>query len=375
MTKKRGQNEGTIYRRTDGRWAATISLGYRNQRRHRKTFYGKTKAEVHHKLVEAQRNEQLGLNVAPARITVAQFLHQWLEEIVKPKARPSTYRSYEQICRNHLVPALGKTQLSKLSVVQVQSFLNQRSKDGISSEHLRRVLRAALAKAERWDLVPRNVCRLADAPSRPKRKSVFLTQDQAKAFMGAIAGHRLEGLFKLTLALGLRLGEVAGLRWSDVDFEAGTLSVSAQLQRVEGKLRHVDLKTTRSRRTLPLPAFVVESLRKHKSRQAEEKLWNIDRWQEQGLVFTSTIGTPVDLRNVRRSLAEVLKKADLPPMRFHDLRHSAASLMLAAGADLRLIMETLGHSQIAVTADLYTHVAPQLQRGIADRMDAMLSSA
>lgn len=389
MSKKRGQNEGTVHKRKDGRWAATISLGYRGGKRVRKTFYGHTKAEVHEQLVVAQRSVQTGIRVQSASPTLAEFLTKWLEDVVKLRTRPSTYRSYEQICRNHLIPGLGKTNLVKLTPQQIQTFLKDRHERGrcisqcargsaprgVSAEHIRRVLRAALGQAEKWDLVPRNVCRLAEAPKRSSQSPKFLDHYQALVFLKHIEGTANDALFSLTLSLGLRLGEVLGLRWSDLDFAGRSVTVQGQFQRLDGQLIRVEPKTARSKRTLPVPDFVLSKLLKHRASQAEIRLVNSDRWVDHDLIFTNLTGNPVDKRNLRRALQAALERAGLPVIRFHDLRHSAASLMLAQGADLRLIMETLGHSQIAITANLYSHVAPKLQREIADRMDRALSPA
>lgn len=373
-SKKRGQNEGTIFQRPSGQWVARISLGYDTvtHKRLQKAFTGKTKEEVRRKLTEAMRAHDQGLTVNPKAQTVGQFLTHWLEEVVKQRVRPATYRSYEQIVRNHLMPGLGKYPLQKLTPLIVQTFLNAKAETGISVEHLRRVLRSALTQAVKWDLVPRNAAALVSAPKKEKHEFAYLSPEMAKAFLVAAKEHRAEALFTVAVAVGLRLGEALGLRWQDVDLDEGTLTVRYQLQRLGGKAQLVEPKTTRARRTLPLPEFAIKALKAHKVRQLEERLMNADVWREQGLVFPSSVGTPMFERNVRRTLSAILTKCELPPMRFHDLRHTCATLLLVQGTDPRTIMETLGHSQIALTLNTYSHVLPSLQRDAADRMNRLL---
>lgn len=375
-TKKRGQNEGTIFQRADGKWVSRISLGYDlvSGKRRQKTFYGETKEDVRRKLTEAMRGNDLGLNVSPKSQTVEQFLKVWLETVAKPRIRPRTYRSYEQIVRNHLVPGLGRIELQRLTPQQVQAFLNAKSEAGLSVEHLRRVLRTALTQAVKWDYVPRNVAALVSTPKKSKHEFAYLDAVGARKFVEAVRGHRLEALFTVALAVGLRLGEALGLTWDDVDLDEGTLRVRSQMQRTKGKVEFVQPKTERARRVIPLPAFAVQALIRHRGRQAEERLMNADVWQNYNLVFTSSVGTPPEERNVRRSLDALLLGAGLPRLRFHDLRHSCATLLLSQGVDVRTIMETLGHSQIALTLNTYSHVVPALKKDAATKMDAMLGA-
>ena len=188
-----------------------------------------------------------------------------------------------------------------------------------------------------------------------------------------VRGERLEALYAVALAAGLRQGEALGLHWSDVDLETGTLTVRQTLQRVAGKLELGEAKTDRSPRTLHLPGFAVEALRCHKIRQLEERLQAGPMWQDRGLVFTTHTGGPIAKENFRRTWARLLKRAALPAIRFHDLRHSCASLLRAQGADARLIMEILGHSQISTTLDVYTHLFQPAGKDAAGRLDAALS--
>ncbi len=373
---KRGQNEGSIYKRRDGRWVATINLGYRNGKRWRKSFYGSTRREVQERLATALKAQQDGLPVTPERQTVANYLNEWLVECVKPSVRPRTYEGYEGHVRLHISPALGRIRLVKLTPQQVRAFLNDKRREGHSPrsvQYMHAVLRCALGRALKDGQAARNVAKLVDPPKVERPEVEPLTPEQARAFLKAIEGDRLEALYSVALAIGLRRGEVLGLRWSDVDLEEGTTRVQGSLQRINGELRRVEPKTKRSRRTIALPDAAVAVLRRHRVRQKEERLLAGSRWKNTDMVFTTRIGTPLEPRNISRHFQRTLKTAKLPRKRFHDLRHTCASLLLAQGVHPRVVMEILGHSQIGLTMNTYSHVIPELQREAAGRMDALLA--
>ena len=359
---KRGQCEGSIYKRQDGRWVGSLNLGYENGKRRRKYFYGKTRKEVQERLTAALRSHQLGITIPNDRQTVGRFLDRWLTESVKPSVRPLTFETYEVIVRSHIKPELGRIILSKLSPQDVQRLLNNKLASGLSAARvgrIRDVLRNALNKACRWDLLARNVAALVDPPTIEHSEVQTFTAEQSRTFLEAAKGDRMEALYSVALAVGLRRGEALGLSWQDVDLDEGTLALKKQLQRINGKLTLVDLKTSRSRRTIVLPQIAVTALKAHRSRQIEERLFAGPLWEETGLVFTTTIGTPLEAGNVaRRSFKRILRKAGLPNITFHALRHTAATLLLAQGVHPRVVMETLGHSQISLTMNTYSHVLP-----------------
>jgi integrase len=337
--------------------------------------YAKTRHEVIAKLRAAQMQLAPG-QVAPRRSpTVAEYLHIWLESSVRPRVRPLTYAGYKVNVDKHLVPTLGKIRLDQLTPLHVQGMINNRLREGLSPKtvaYVHQVLRTALSTAVRWDIVSRNVAKLVDRP-RIERKSVNpLTPDEARRFLAAIQGHRLEALFSVALSLGLRQGEVLGLRWEDMDLAAGTLKVRHQLQRVEGRLVLVPPKTVKSRRTLVLPPLIVDSLREHEKRQVAEKIWAGSRWEESGLVFANRTGGPTQAKRVIEQFHRALHDAGMRRIRFHDLRHSCATLLLVQGVSPRVVMEVLGHSEIALTMNAYSHVIPELQREAAVRMQAIL---
>lgn len=373
--RKRGQNEGTIYRRLDGRWCGAISLGYKNGRMMRKYFYGKTRGEVQKLLTKALHDQNRGLPVAVERQTVAQFLRRWLDDHVKPSVRDKTLRSYEQTFRLYLEPKLGHVILEKLAPQHVQKMMSELTQE-VSvhcARYSRTVLRCALGKAMKWNLVARNVATLVDPPHVRRGHVNPWTPEEARCFLDAIKGDRLETLFSVALALGLRRGEALGLRWEDIDFEKRALRVVNQLQRTKGRMQLVELKSDSSHRTLTLPEVAVSSLRAHRVRQLEEKMAAGSGWTDSDFVFTTTIGTPIDERNLLRRFRALTTKAGLRRQRFHDLRHCAASLLLAKGVPSKVVQEILGHSSIALTLNTYSHVMPSLKQEAADLMDAVLT--
>jgi integrase len=378
MMSRRGQGEGTIRQRklaNDKRWEGRIDLGYIDGKRKRKAVYGKTRKEVQDALRDLIKAHQRGKSITTKSETTAVFLTKWLETI-KPTIRPMTYRSYEARVHQHIIPTLGRVPVQQLKPQQVQALLNEKAAAKLSASTvrgIRAVLRVALQQGVKWQQLDYNAAALADPPRLPDRQAKWLDVEQAKTFLDAVAGDRLEALYRVAVSLGLRQGEALGLRWDDVDLEGGQLRVSWALQRVNGHLELVEPKTKKSRRTIMMPVSVADALRQHRGRQVEERLAAGSEWQEQGFVFTTLLGTPLEGTKVTKVFQGHLVKAGLPQMRFHDLRHSCASLLDAQGIGPRTIMEILGHSQISVTMNLYTHVMPSLMRDAADAMDRALS--
>lgn len=373
MGRRRGQGEGSIYRRSDGRWEAKVELGRVGGKRVRKSFYGKTRREVQEKLTAFLSAQRQGIVVVDERTTLGEFLQSWLEA-VRTRVRPKTYRSYEQIVRVHLLPTLGSIPLTKLQPHHVQRLVASRLELGLSprtADYCRVVLRCALNDALRWGYVPRNVASLTDpARGEPNRPAPW-TVEEARRFLEVVKGHRLEALFVLALTLGLRRGELLALRWDDIDLERGLLTVRAQLQDVRG-LTLVPPKTRAGQRTLPLSAIAREALVRHQARQQAEREKAGPLWRETGFVFTTELGTPIYPRNLNRTFQGVLEKAGLRPIRFHDLRHTCATLLLSQEVHPRVVQELLGHSQIGVTLGTYTHVLPQHLADAARRLDELL---
>jgi integrase len=375
-TGKRGQNEGSIYQRGDGLWVAAVSLGYdQDGKLLRKVVYGKTHEEARGKLISLLSDQQRGIPIPTERQTVARFLDSWLTDVVKDSTRPKTYRTYSDLIKHHIAPVLGKKQLVKLTPQDVQRFLKNKLESGLSArtvKHINDTLRAALNVGMTWGLVHRNVAALVKPPRIEKQEMKVFTPEQARAFLESVKGHRLEALFWLALTLGLRRGELLGLRWADIDLDAGTLRVNQALQRVSGELELTELKTEKSRRALPMTPLLIGAMRAHRTRQLEERLALGERWHDSGLVFCSTIGTPLEPRNLNRTFDALVKNASLPKIRLHDTRHSCATLLLAQGVPPRTIMEILGHSQISLTMNTYSHVLPAMKQEAIGMMDSIL---
>jgi integrase len=372
---KRGRNEGTIFKRSDGRWLAAIDLGWENGKRKRKYIYGSTRAAVAEQLTRLLRDKAQGLPVALERQTLRQFLEDWLEQSVGPRVAPRTFESWRLIVHRHIDPALGAVPLQKVSPQNIRALLNRKLEDGLSAQtvrHIRTVLRCALGEAVKFGLIVRNSAALVEGPRIPHHEIHPLTPEEARRFLDAAKGERLEALYSVALAVGLRRGEALGLRWHEVDLDQRILRVNQTVQRVNGKLRFLEPKTERSRRTIIIPDTVVATLRLHRKRQLEERLLAGAKWRDFGLVFATRVGTPLEPRNVHRDFKRILAKARVHDQRFHDLRHAAASLLLAQGINPRVVMELLGHSRIGITMDTYSHVVPSLMREAADKMDQIL---
>jgi integrase len=371
---RRGKGEGTIGRTTDGRWVARLETGRGpDGKRRRKALYGTSRPEVQDKLRRALTAKDQGTLPTGKRQTVGQYLAGWLETVNK---RPSTMRYYRQKVETYLVPSIGHVQLDKLTPEHVERMLRAKSEAGLSAQscnHMRAVLRTALAKAVKNGYVYRNVASLADAPQVQRYEAKFLTPEQARAFLAAAKGERFEALFSVALSLGLRPGEALGLQWPDIDLDAGRLTVNRALQRVPGRgLVLVEPKTKKSRATLPLAPSLVENLRRHRQAQLEARLLMGSSWRPSDHVFTNMYGGPLELGVVHKGFRRVLAKAGLERIRPYDLRHSCGSLLLAQGVPLRVVMEILRHSTITLTANTYAHVMDQALVDAADKMEAVL---
>jgi len=374
-SKRRGSGEGNIYKRADGRWVGRVSVGYRNGKRSRRCVYGRTRDDVARQLRATIRASEAGSLVEAGRVTVEQFLTRWLEDTAKAKLRPKTLASYAQMARLHILPGLGRIPLQRLAPQHVQAWLSDRQKAGLSPrtcEYARAILRSALAQALRWGVVSRNVAALVEPPRTVRHEIQPLQPADARRLIEVAQTDRLSALFTVAIALGLRQGEMLGLQWDAVDLQAGALHVRKSLQRIDGKWELVEPKSSRSRRTVAMPDVVVAALKAHRVAQLQERLLAGSKWLESGFVFTSRAGTPIEPSNLTKAFQRLLKKAELGHVRFHDLRHTAATFLLAQGVDPRTIMETLGHSQISLTLNTYAHVLPSLQRDAAERMNRML---
>jgi integrase len=376
---RRGNHEGNIRRRADGRWEARITLAGGRV----KSFYGKTRQEVVQRLTRAQHERQQGLLIAlDERQTVAQYLASWLATI-EPTVKPRTWQRYEQAVRVHVEPALGTQRLVRLSAQHVQAFYVALLAEGLSPatvRHLHVILHHALDHAVRLTIIPRNVCGLVTPPRAGRQEMHILTPEQAQCLLEAARGHRLEALYVLGLTTGARLGELLGLRWHDVDLDAHDgpcLHISTTLYYSAGGVWHLGPpKTAQSSRRVDLAPLAVEALRRHRARQLEEGLHLGEAWSDHGFVFTRGDGEPVHgTWLLDGDFRPLLARAGLPRIRFHDLCHTAATLLLLANVPAKVVSELLGHSNVGITLGKYSHVLPTMQRDAAAAMERMLSSA
>jgi integrase len=384
VSTKRGHGEGTIFRRTiagkKAGWMAMLDMGIVDGKRKRKAFYGDDEKTVRAKLRAAQHLHDNGRLAKAGRLTVGDWLSRWLADSAKPNTRPATFRRYAQLVDQYLVPSLGRIPLERLAPSDVRAMLNAKS-DSLSPRslhHLRAVLRTALHVAMRDELIPTNAAALAAAPRVPETDYHFLGEKDAgdvRRFVDAIKGNRLEALYVLALALGLRQGELLGLRWEAIDLEASTLAVRHALQRIDGAYVLVEPKTKKSRRVIsPLPDVVTAALREHKGRHDGERDALGSRWlNTQGLVFTTAFGAPLSGSVVTHDFQDLLERAGLARIRFHDLRHSAISLLGEQGVQPRMVMELVGHSNIGTTMNIYSHVVRSLRKEAAAAADRAFS--
>jgi len=383
--RRRGRGEGGVFRRADGRWEARLDLGFVNGKRRAKSVYGRTRNEVANKLRIAESQLSSGTLVVDERLTVATWLEHWVKNVLSTRVAngtlaESTYNSYSDTVRLHLKPGLGPHRLSKLEVAHVDAFVtSKRSGYSANSQRIMRsTLRKALRDAQRAGCVPRNVADLSEPVKVSRRAKEWLDLVQARKLIASLKKDRLEALWILLLSLGLRRGEALGLRWEDIDMKGGTIIIRRSLKRMRNELlpdgstldgRKTRLvfgapKTEESWRTQNLPQPSIAALRRHKKRQAKERL-AASSWGDESLVFTTPLGTPIDPDNLAKRFATLCEAAGLGHRNLHQLRHSAATIMLAQGVPLHEVSEVLGHSSVTVTKDVYGHLTVDRRRAAA----------
>ncbi|MFP1627355.1 tyrosine-type recombinase/integrase [Streptomyces sp. 5K101] len=373
--RKRNPNgAGTITKRKDGRYQAAVYVLQPDGTRARKFAYGKTWAECDTKRRNLLDKVDQGVPVPTRSARLSEWLPYWLDHIIKPRRKRTTYAKYEVHVRLYLVPMLGTKRLESLSVADVRRFLVQLEKTttAATAKESHRVLRTALTAACREELVMRNVATMVEPPSVDARDLSPWSLDETLDFLTAARKDPLYAAFVLAIALGFRRGEVVGLRWENLDLEEREIRVRTQRQRVRGEVYEDDPKGRRRKQTLPLPAICVAPLRWQRMRQAAQRERAGADWKETGYVFTTRTGQPIEPRNLYRSFTRVADSAGIRVIRLHDARHGCATLLTAAGVAPRVVMEILGHSQIAVTMNVYTHVVQDTQREAVSHMDRML---
>lgn len=380
MSTRRGRGEGSVYQRHDGSWAGVVHLGWEDGKRKRRYVYGRTRAEAARKLRLEQSRVDEGLPTPDRRTTVASYLTWWLDEhLAEGRQSERTVENYRWAV-SHITPTLGRTRLVDLSPIDVDRLLKAKRREGLAASSVNRVrsvLVQSLKLAERYELVSRNVAAVTDTTPADQSDGRSLTAEQAKAFLAAAQSywpppargrgrrppkgpHRLAAAWECQLMLGLRPGEVLGLVWSDVDLEAERLTVARSLKRLPrrgDRPERLELGAPKanSGRTVDLPAPVVDALRAQRRAQAADRLRAGRHWIDLGLVFANELGGFVDPANYRRELAKVTEAAGLGHWSPNELRHSAVSLLSAAGVPLEQIADLVGHSSTRMTGGVYRH--------------------
>jgi integrase len=344
--------------------------------RKRRTLYGKTRAEVAAKLARALSDRGDDLAFDAGKQTVGEYLDRWLSHSVRDTVRKGTFERHEQVIRLHIGPALGDLKLKALGPAHVQALYRDRLDAGLSPatvQKIHAILHKALDQAVRWSLVPRNATEVVKAP-RPNPDEIQpLSSEQVKVLLETAIGERFAAIYVLAIHTGLRQGELLGLKWEDVDLENGLIRVRRTLTRYKGRLLLSEPKTRRSRRTVRLTEPAVGALREHLACQIVQMEALGDLYRDQGLIFATQKGTLVNPSNLRkRSFAPLLEKAGLPSIRFHDLRHTCATLLLTSNVNPKIVSEMLGHATIAITLDTYSHVFPTMQGGATRALEDML---
>ena len=363
--KPRRRGSGSVFRRPERKggkqWVAQIILenGRTRQR------YFKTQEEADIALNEMLYEQRRGMLATVPNQTLKQHLENWLENIQKHAVRINHYINTRTIIRKHILPKLGHIQLRQLNEQHIQSLYAQKldeKKSAKTIHHIHDVLHKALAQAVTWRLVVRNVCDGVTLPRLSRYEYPVLTEEQAQKLLEVMRGHRFEVLLALALTTGMRHGELLSLHWQDINFERGTLQVRRSVSRVRGQGYKVfEPKTPRGRRMLTLPLFVLDMLKQHRVIQEEVMQKAGIQWQDHDLVFCNQYGSFLRPDRVRKQFQKLLAEAGLPYMRVHDLRHSAATLLISMGVPVKVVQEILGHSNISTTLNIYSHVLPGMQ--------------
>src|SRR5215218_5669077 len=376
MTKRRGNGEGSITRhKKSGLWMARYTVETPTGPK-RRTIYADTRKEAAEKLAKALSDRADGIVVDDKNLTVGEYLDRWLSDCVRGTVRDSTYSRDKYLVTNHIKPSIGRVKLKNVNALQVQSLYRERLDSGLSCstvQKIHHVLHKALAQAVRWNLIPRNPADAVKAPTPTPKEMHPLSALEARRLLEAARGDSLEALYVLAIHTGMRQGELLGLKWADVDLENAIVRVRRTLTRKGTGYVLGEPKTKKSRRTVRLTQKAVEALRSHRVRQAREKLRIGSLYQDQDLVFAGRNGGLINPSNLRqRSFKPLLKRAGLPQITFHDLRHTYASLLFQKNVHPKIVSDTLGHASVAITLDTYSHMLPGMGGEAADAMREVL---
>jgi len=357
--------------------------GHRRQKWH--TVHG-TKKDVERELARLIHEMETGYYIEPTNMTVADLLQKWLVDYAKPNVAGKTYERYAEIVRNSLIPALGHHRLAKLQPLHIQAFYSDMLENGrrngkgrglspLTVRHYHRVLRKALHDAVRWRLLARNPAEAVEAPRVVRKEMKVLEPEEVGRLLHAAEGSEFYIPVLLAVATGLRRGEILALRWEDVNLDDGVITVRRSLEQTRAGITFKAPKTAKSRRMLVLPEMAIAPLQTHKGEQALQKLMLDSAYQDSGLVCTEADGSLINPEHLSRGFRVLLKHAGLPRIRFHDLRHTHATMLLREGIHPKIVSERLGHSTIVLTMDTYSHVSLPMQEEAARKLDNALRTA
>jgi integrase len=356
-------------RKRGNTWSAVLFLGYDHMGKRKYKWHGgfKTKKEAEKFLAAKIQELNSGTLIEPSKQTVSEYLDSWLK-FKQTQVRPNTFINWESKVRLHIVPHIGHIQLANLRPEHVDKLYSTLKEEGLSTHsiiHCHRILHNALGRAVKWNLIPRNVIDAVDPPKLERKKLEVWTTEQAIQFLRVAQESRYFVFFLLAITTGMRRGEILGLKWDDIDFENEQLIVRRTVSWATGKMKELEPKTERSRRVIALPPQTLEALRQHKVRQMEERLKLGEQYQFGNYVVTKENGVVPHHTWIHEHYEKLCRKAGVPYIRIHDLRHTHASLLLEQGVHPKIVSERLGHSTIGITLDIYTHVLPSLQHKAA----------
>jgi integrase len=370
MARKRGNNEGTIYKRKDGRWCAQVSLSGR-----RVTKYAKSQKACRDWVKDILGKIEHGLTFDGTQVSLEQFMESWLagKELSR---RPNTVKNYRSYCSDYIFPALGKMRLQNILPSHLRQLYLRMQDEGRGARTIQLIhvtLHGALKQAVKEGLIGRNPVDAVERPKVETQEFQIFTEEQVHAFLAAARNHPLVALYYLALTTSLRKGELLGLKWTDVDWQKGSLRVERQLQIEAGKgYVLVPTKTKAGRRTIKIGKGALAMLEAHRHRQEALRAAAGDRWVETGMIFTTTIGTYLDQTKVSREFKGILRENGLPEIRFHDLRHTSISLLLDIGTPVNTVQRRAGHSKASVTTDIYGHVMAHSQDEAAENIEEIV---
>ena len=397
---RRDRGDGSVRKRPDGRWEGRYAYTDETTgKRVDKSVYAPSQAEAKRKLKELIKQHEYEVEnadenddyVKPSGLTVGEWLDVWMKEYKKNSVRPATYSSYTTSIKTHIKPALGDMELQKLRPDHIQTMMNDLSRGNKQKKKnplapwtvlkAKNVLSGALEQAIRNQIIPYNPVKASVPPKLEQKEIRVLTEDEQKIFMEAVKGHRLEALYVVVLATGMRRGEILGLTWDCIDWNNNTILVKGAISRVKDPdtgitaLRYAEPKTKSGRRQIPILPNLIPVLKAHKERQDAEKAEAGSAWNKQNLVFCSNVGTPLEPRRLATTMDKLTKKVGLPHFTFHALRHTFATRMLEANVPAKVVQDVLGHADVTLTLNTYSHVIGTTAHDQMEKINGLFGEA